>query len=120
METNNNQTRRDIYNVIAVLKGSVEPGKLLHTSIIYLAYYSDRDVVQVRSSPPDQEVRLGRGTGDSKAQPCMCQILEECSYTSLIEMLVLCRHPPPPPPPPPPAFCTFSTTIRGIEWSHPI
>ena len=28
METNNNHTRRDIYNVIAVLKGSVEPGGL--------------------------------------------------------------------------------------------
>ena len=26
METNNNHTRRDIYNVIAVLKGFVEPG----------------------------------------------------------------------------------------------
>ena len=35
VETNNNQTRRDIYNVIAVLKGSVEPGKLYHTSVIY-------------------------------------------------------------------------------------
>ena len=26
VETNNNHTRRDIYNVIAVLRGSVEPG----------------------------------------------------------------------------------------------
>ena len=26
VETNNNHTRRDIYNVIAVLKGFVEPG----------------------------------------------------------------------------------------------
>ena len=44
METNNNQTRRDIYNVIAVMKGSVEPGKLHHTSMIYLAHYSDSNV----------------------------------------------------------------------------
>lgn len=29
VETNNNHTRRDIYNVIAVLKGSVEPDKLV-------------------------------------------------------------------------------------------
>ena len=28
VETNNNHTRRDIYNVIAVLRGSVEPGGL--------------------------------------------------------------------------------------------
>ena len=44
VETNNNQTRRDIYNVIAVLKGSVEPGKLYPTSMIYLAYYSVSNV----------------------------------------------------------------------------
>lgn len=29
VETNNNHTRRDIYNVIAVLRGSVEPGGFL-------------------------------------------------------------------------------------------
>lgn len=44
VETNNNHTRRDIYNVIAVLKGSIEPGKLHHALMIYLAYYSDSNV----------------------------------------------------------------------------
>jgi len=40
VETNNNHTRRDIYNVIAVMKGSVEPGKLHHTLLIYAVSFT--------------------------------------------------------------------------------
>ena len=44
VETNNNHTRRDIYNVIAVLRGSVEPGGCPVHTITSLLFCESKSV----------------------------------------------------------------------------